>query len=129
MKKILLFLIFFTIGCNAQEKTASNYSNPLDVLVADPFVMPDNSIYYLYGTSAHEGFKVFASEDLVNWRFRDYAFKASKATWPESAFWAPEVYKKGSNFFMFYCARGLNKEPLCYTMRKFDKQKRLQASV
>jgi len=117
MKKIFLILLFFTIPCYAQKNFISKYSNPIDVLVADPFVFHENDTYYLYGTSASEGFKVYISKDIVNWRYKGFAFKTSKATWPDSAFWAPEVYKKDSDYFMFYCARGLNKEASGYTMR------------
>jgi len=109
--------LFFTTVCNAQNKSVSEYSNPIDVLVADPFVYHEKDTYYLYGTSAAEGFRVYTSKDLVNWRNKGFALKTSKATWPVSAFWAPEVYKKNSNYFMFYCARGLNKETSGYTMR------------
>jgi len=117
MKKLLLFIIFTTITSLAKENSIENYSNPIDVLVADPFVYHENDTYYLYGTSASEGFKVYISKDLVNWQYKGFALKTSKVTWPVSAFWAPEVYKKDSDYFMFYCARGLNKEASGYTMR------------
>ncbi len=114
---IFSILLFSFSTCHAKNNFVSNYSNPLDVLVADPFVYHENDTYYLYGTSAHEGFKVYTSKDLVNWQYKNFALKTSKATWPDSAFWAPEVYKKKSDYFMFYCARGLNKDASGYTMR------------
>ena len=109
--------MFLTTACIAEKKFVSNYSNPIDVLVADPFVYHEKDTYYLYGTSSPEGFRVYTSKDLVNWRYRGFALKTSKATWPVSAFWAPEVYKKGSDYLMYYCARGLNKKASGYTMR------------
>jgi len=117
MKNITLILLFLTTACSAEKKFISKYSNPIDVLVADPYVYQEGNTYYLYGTSAPDGFRVYTSKDLVNWRYRGYALKTSKATWPDSAFWAPEVYKKGSEYFMFYCARGLNKKANGHTMR------------
>jgi len=117
MKKIFLFLLFLTITSNAVKNYVSEYSNPIDVLVADPFVYHEKDTYYLYGTSAAEGFRVYTSKDLVNWRYRGFALKTSKASWPVSAFWAPEVYKKDSDYLMYYCARGLNKKADGYTMR------------
>ncbi|RLD08909.1 MAG: hypothetical protein DRI44_09400 [Chlamydiae bacterium] len=117
MKNIILILLFLTAACSAEKNFVSEYSNPIDVLVADPYVYHENDTYYLYGTSAPDGFRVYTSKDLVNWRYQGYALKTSKATWPVSAFWAPEVYKKGFEYFMFYCARGLNKKSSGYTMR------------
>ena len=118
MKKIFIFiLLFLTTACSAEKNFVSEYSNPIDVLVADPYVYQEGKMYYLYGTSAPDGFRVYTSKDLVNWRYRGHALKTSKATWPVSAFWAPEVYKKGNEYFMFYCARGLNKKANGHTMR------------
>ena len=118
MKKVaIIFLLLLSTACRAETNTVAQFANPIDVLVADPFVYHENDTYYLYGTSAPDGFRVYTSKDLVNWRYRGFAYRTSKASWPDSAFWAPEVYKKGDEYFMFYCARGLNKKADGYTMR------------
>ena len=72
MTFILLSISFLTIQVNAQEKT---YCNPVSdtVFCADPFVLHHDGRYYLYATSAGDGFKYWISEDLAHWEAKGYA--------------------------------------------------------
>lgn len=44
-----------------------------DIHLRDPFILPDNGVYYLYGTrgatcwGAADGFDVYTSTDLKQW--------------------------------------------------------------
>ncbi len=70
------------------EKAVGAYVNPLDVLVADPFVLLDDGIYYLYGTHAEDGFLVRTSRDLANWTSRGHAFERTATSFGRRLFWA-----------------------------------------
>ncbi|MHC4506894.1 MAG: family 43 glycosylhydrolase, partial [Planctomycetota bacterium] len=60
------------------EERVGTYANPLDVLLADPFVLLDKGTYYLYATSSGSGYRVWSSPALVNWRLRGHAFRRSE---------------------------------------------------
>src|SRR4051794_1848730 len=46
----------------------ATYRNPIGVDVADPDVIrASDGNYYLYGTSAPDGYHVWSSPDLVHW--------------------------------------------------------------
>jgi xylan 1,4-beta-xylosidase len=38
------------------------------LMLADPHIFFHEGLYYLYGTASHQGFEVYASRDLKNWR-------------------------------------------------------------
>lgn len=77
------------------------YKNPV-CRGADPFVILHNGIYYLYATSApSEGFKVYASENLVSWEDKGMCLKKEDVM-GENNFWAPEVMFYGGLFYMIY---------------------------
>lgn len=98
-----LVVLMTTLGGGAR---ADQFANPLDVRLADPQVLYDNGVYYMYATSNIAGFKVWTSSDLVNWRDRGAAYRRTASTWGRNRFWAPEVIKYGSTYYMFYGAGG-----------------------
>ena len=51
-----------------------NFPNPV-CEGADPFVLYHDGKYYLYSTSAVDGFKVKVSDDLINWIDKGYCLK------------------------------------------------------
>ena len=55
----------------------SFYVNQLgdSIFVADPFVLLHEGTYYLYGTSAADGFKAWKSKNLVAWTSIGYVFQ------------------------------------------------------
>ena len=58
--------------------------------IGDPFVLNYKGVYYMYATSSKEGFKVWKSLDLKNWRDCGLCyFKQDSFGYMD--FWAPEV--------------------------------------
>ncbi|OAQ40332.1 glycoside hydrolase [Pedobacter psychrophilus] len=98
-----VLMLSLSLGCMAQE-----FKNPIDVKLGDPYVLKTaQGKYYMYGTGGvKNGFKCYSSTDLVNWKDEGviYTNKQEKA-WGISAFWAPEVYEKDNNFYLFYSAQ------------------------
>ncbi|HEU0297746.1 MAG TPA: glycoside hydrolase family 43 protein [Anaerolineales bacterium] len=87
---------------------STTYQNPLPIKnIGDPFVLraPDGT-YYCYATSAPDGFKAWASDDLVHWREIGYVYQRREDSWGESDFWAPEVVIYNEKYYMHYSARG-----------------------
>lgn len=104
--RALPFVILAMYLCLSNTASADQFANPLDVLIADPHVLKDGDTYYLYGTSEMNGFKVWSSTDLVNWHYQGVAFQATGSSWGKNRFWAPEVIRKGSSYYLFYSAGG-----------------------
>lgn len=107
-------LMMALLPCTAQEPpmaTASGrtFSNPLPIAVGDPYVLSDSDgVYYLYGTGggAKDGFKVYSSRDLVQWKDEGQVYFGNHPeTWGIASFWAPEVYKVRGKYYMFYSAQ------------------------
>ncbi|MBR5109098.1 MAG: family 43 glycosylhydrolase [Clostridia bacterium] len=78
-------------------------SNPRSVKdIGDPFVLKEESGYYMFATGGSIGFNVWRSGDLS-------AFEKSKAlkkvSWASGDYWAPEVYRVGEKYVMLYTAR------------------------
>ena len=96
----------------------AHYAGSLNL--ADPFIFVDktDSVYYIYGTSTPaKGFKAYASPDLERWILMDG--KASEGfalhknnvmvssggtVYSDDKFWAPELYKVGERYLMYYSA-------------------------
>ncbi len=107
---ITLVMLFLSVHVQAQI-TDSTYTNPLtDVSnIGDPFVLQDGDTYYLYATSnpvVNRGFYVWTSKNLVQWEHHWLAFdnKLAGNEWGKGDFWAPEVIKLGSTYYMVYSA-------------------------
>ena len=85
------------------------YTNPLadSLEIADPFVLrgPD-SLYYLYGTSAPDGFRAWRSRDLVAWEPLGYVYRAADSSWARGSFWAPEVRRYRDRYYLTFSAKG-----------------------
>ena len=88
------------------DKTEVNkmneYVNPL-LEGADPFVLNYGGKYYLYCTSADDGYKLYVSDDLTDWKEGGYSLKKGDVK-GEGGFWAPEVMERGGKFYMVYTA-------------------------
>lgn len=72
---------------------------------ADPFVLKDaNGVYYCYVTG--KGFPAFVSRDLVRWiKASTNPFPNSNYKWATDNFWAPEVVKVGSTYYIHYTGK------------------------
>ena len=78
-----------------------------DIYIRDPFVLKDNGIYYLYGTTdkqawggTADGFKVYISGDLENFTEKVIFINDGKF-WADENYWAPEVYKYNGRYYLF----------------------------
>ena len=71
--------------------------------IGDPFVLNDGEKYFMYATSAKDGFLFFESDDLKSWKKCGYCYKGTAVT--ENDYWAPEVYKIGEKYYMLFTAR------------------------
>ena len=78
-----------------------------EIHIRDPFILPFEGKYYLFGTSgafAWEGaggFLCYISEDLENWSEPIKCFDAPKDFWADTNYWAPEVHIYNGKFYMF----------------------------
>ena len=114
---LFLALITFAYSCKESRKEndqkamvkTSTYRNPIDIKFGDPYILNDgNGTFYMYGTGGgvENGFVTYSSEDLVNWKFEGQVYDSSNANaWGVSSLWAPEVYKFGEKYYMFYSAQ------------------------
>lgn len=89
--------------------SGETYTNPVGNItgIGDPYVLRWGGAYYLYATSAPNGFKVWMSKDLVHWELKGLAFDAAHPanSWGVNSFWAPEVIYYRDAFYMVYTAR------------------------
>lgn len=79
--------------------------------IRDPFILPYNGKYYLYGTRAAiswnkfaapgNGFDVYVSDNLEDWSDAHEVFTPTEAFWGKYNFWAPEVHFYNGKFYMF----------------------------
>lgn len=83
-----------------------------DINVRDPFILPYDNKYYLYGSRVglpvgelfnglQNGFEVYVSSDLDNWSEGKTVFEANEDFWGKYQFWAPEVHVYKGRFYMF----------------------------
>lgn len=78
--------------------------------IGDPFVLKaENGVYYMYCTSAPNGFYCWKSEDLVHWTDRKLCYVRQTDSWCVDCFWAPEVYFYEGKYYMFYTAKNRGK--------------------
>ena len=90
-----------------EHEVIQTYTNPLNVQLADPFVLLHEGTYYLYGThdrNPHLGIPVYTSHDLVHWQWQGFAFRKHRKSWAQHHFWGPEVIQVDNTFYMFMSA-------------------------
>lgn len=120
-----IFCAFVSISetsCNANKKeiapvtssydTIKSYTNPVGDItdIGDPYVLKYNNKYYLYATSSGIGFKVWQSDNMVEWKEICLALNRNDIAnqWGSGNFWAPEVKYLNNKFYMTYSAIGDN---------------------
>lgn len=94
-------------GFSLKKAVDGCFSNDLGIHgIGDPFVLkvPEGS-YYLYCTSAPDGFYCWRSEDLVHWADRKMCYTRRSGSWCVDSFWAPEVVYFAGSYYMYYTAR------------------------
>lgn len=82
-----------------------------DINIRDPFVLPFEGKYYLYGTRGETawtkayGLDVYVSEDLETWSEAHECFFVPENFWADKEIWAPEVHYYNGSFYMFVTFR------------------------
>ena len=79
-----------------------------EIHVRDPFVLPWEGTYYMYGTRGETafskqayGFDVYVSRDLTGWESPREVFHRPDGFWADHNYWAPEVHVYQGRFYMF----------------------------
>lgn len=78
-----------------------------DINVRDPFILPYDGKYYLYGTRGEtcwglaDGFDVYVGTDLENWEGPIEIFHNDGQFWADREYWAPEVRLYNGAFYLF----------------------------
>lgn len=103
-------LVMIVLGLILILSNIEAHKNSKGIPLADPFILCSNGMYYAYGTSSQEGFKVYVSKDLEKWTPGDtplgnhLVLQKGVDVWGRSDFWAPEVYCINNKYYMFYSA-------------------------
>lgn len=95
LRILFLQLTFFT-GCQSQNEQL-DIENPLPVKFGDPYILKaSDGIYYMIGTGGvNDGFKMYSSSDLKNWKDEGRIYQGNTSdSWNMANFWAPELYEK-----------------------------------
>jgi len=78
-------------------------SNPRPVKdIGDPHIIKEGDEYFAFATGGPIGFNVWRSMDLKTFT-KEKAMK--KVDWVSGDYWAPEVYRIGQKFVMFFTGR------------------------
>lgn len=78
-----------------------------EIHIRDPFVLPYEGKYYLYGTPGEyawrgaDGFYCYTSDDLENWEGPQKVFEPDASFWSDRNYWAPEVHIYKGAFYIF----------------------------
>lgn len=79
----------------------------MEINIRDPFVLPYDGAYYLYGTRGAtcwgecNGFDVYVSRDLIEWSEPMEAFHKPEGFWADRNYWAPEIHYYRDKFYAF----------------------------
>lgn len=87
---------------NGELPAGSYYRNFLTEGAADPFVLYENGVYYMYSTGVPV--TVRTSKDLVNWSPRTAVLDLNDFNWAVNKSWAPEVYRYNGKYYMVFSA-------------------------
>jgi len=87
--------------------TQISFANPIGIThIGDPFILRDNNgSFFLYATSFVNGFRVWSSSDLSEWKDCGLCYKAGIDSFGYEDFWAPEVVCHNGCYIMHYSAR------------------------
>ena len=107
----IIFLGFLLCACHSKDRdtkvTKLNFNNPLPVEFGDPYILKaSDGMYYMIGTGGvKDGFKMYSSTDLEEWKDEDRIYQGNTDnSWSIANFWAPELYEIGDKFYMIFSA-------------------------
>lgn len=108
---IILFVGIILVACqskdNATKETKLSFNNPLPVEFGDPYILnASDGMYYMIGTGGvDDGFKMYSSTDLKEWKDEGRIYEGNTDTsWSVANFWAPELYEIDGKFYMIFSA-------------------------
>ncbi len=102
----------YVAGCQGGSlrcESTFTYCNPIiDRYLADPCIIKDEEVYYLFATgkAPDERFiQIYKSDNLTDWTFvRGAVTKGKPGSWNRRNFWAPEVVKLEGKYYLYYTA-------------------------
>ena len=101
---LVLFVVQVAFQTYAQPFTIEN---PLPVDFGDPYILKaSDGKYYMVGTGGVDnGFKMYSSTDLKQWKDEGPIYKGNTATsWGIAHFWAPELYEYKGRYYLLFSA-------------------------
>ena len=109
MKTITTCFIAVMLCLSAFAKGVSDGGEKKVIPFADPFILYEDGIYYLYGTGSDNGIPVVVSKDMKTWNWPDgknmHLALHKDDSYGERMFWAPEVYHVGDRYVMYYSSQ------------------------
>ncbi|MGE5406873.1 MAG: glycoside hydrolase family 43 protein [Methanosarcina sp.] len=105
MKIFYPLLLSLMLTGYGKEKNQS--VNPLQVSLGDPFILKaSDGRYYMTGTGGvKDGFKMYSSSDLKEWKDEGRIYQGNSSTqWCTANFWAPELYEHDGKFLLVFSA-------------------------
>ena len=97
------------VSCNGNAEQQQEMKGE-EIFYADPTIFVENGKYYMTGTLGADsvnGFKMLVSTDLENWapvNDGQPVLESGKSAFGTAGFWAPQVYKDGGKYYLFYTA-------------------------
>ena len=94
-----------------------------DINIRDPFILPYEGVYYMYGTRGADcwqggsGFDVYTSRDLVAWSDPIEVYRKTPEDPFDINFWAPEVHLVDGAFYMFASFKPADRERGTWILR------------
>lgn len=107
---LVLTVALFSAAASAEAADAVSedrlYTNPAPIhAIGDPAILYADGAYWMFSTSAPNGYIVWKSTDLVEWTEEGLAFKPDlRTSWCTGSFWAPEVHEVNGAYYLFYSA-------------------------
>lgn len=94
-----------------------------EVNIRDPYVLPYQGKYYLYGTRSEtcwgtaDGFDCYVSEDLENWEGPIEIFHRPEGFFADQNYWAPECYFYEGAFYLVTTLGGSDRKKAIYVLK------------
>lgn len=109
MTRILTLLLAAVVSSSAYAQSETDIKDMNVIPFADPYILYENGIYYLYGTYNDSGIPVVVSDDMKTWRWpdgkTDHMALDKNDSYGDWWFWAPEVYHIGDRYIMYYSSQ------------------------
>lgn len=109
MKRTAVIFLSAIVCFSTFAKGVSDGDEKKVIPFADPFILYEDGLYYLYGTGSDEGIPVVVSKDMKTWSWPDgenmHLALHKDDSYGNHWFWAPEVYRVGDKYIMYYSAQ------------------------